>query len=241
MTCSIASSGSPMSRQRAAQSASSRCVRDDCLIAVMQGLRSVGYGAGTVVERYDRLLFERAPAAALGPSGDLVDPDAPAPIRIYERVIGTDWIDYNGHVNDSRYLQLSSLGVDTFMGAIGIDADYLATGRTYMTVESHVGYVDQCHAGDHIYVDVQLLAHDSKRLHVFTWMRRHGSGALVATAEHLLLHADTKASKTVAAAPPILDRLAAIARVHGQLPHPKAAGRRIGDRPGRRDEAGVAT
>jgi carnitine 3-dehydrogenase len=216
-------------------------VRDDCLIAVMQGLRSVGYGAGTVVERYDRMLFERAPAAALGPSGELVDPDAPAPIRIYERVIGTDWIDYNGHVNDSRYLQLSSLGVDTFMGAIGIDADYLATGRTYMTVESHVGYVDQCHAGDHIYVDVQLLAHDSKRLHVFTWMRRHGSGALVATAEHLLLHADTKASKTVAAAPSILDRLASIALVHDQLPYPRAAGRRIGDRPGRRDEPDVAT
>ena len=216
-------------------------VRDDCLIAVMQGLRSVGYGAGTIVERYDRMLFERAPAAALGRSGELVDPDAPAPIRIYERVIGTDWIDYNGHVNDSRYLQLSSLGVDTFMGAIGIDADYLATGRTYMTVESHVGYVDQCHAGDRIYVEVQLLAHDSKRLHVFTWMRRHGSGALVATAEHLLLHADTNASKTVAAAPPILDRLAAIALVHDQLPYPTAAGRRIGDRPGGSHEPGVAT
>ena len=52
----------------------------------MQGLRSVGYGAGRCVERYDRMLFERAPAAALGPSGELVDPDAPAPIRIYERV-----------------------------------------------------------------------------------------------------------------------------------------------------------
>ena len=35
--------------------------------------------------------------------------------------------------------------------------------------------------------------------------------------------------------------LAAIALVHSQLPYPKAAGRRIGDRPGRRDEAGVAT
>ncbi|MGD9702411.1 MAG: 3-hydroxyacyl-CoA dehydrogenase NAD-binding domain-containing protein [Acidimicrobiia bacterium] len=235
-------------------------LRDDCLVAVMQGLRAAGFGAGEVVERYDRMLFERAPATALGSSGSgssgsgssgsgssgsgssggFVDPAAPAPIRIYERVIGTDWIDYNGHVNDSRYLQLSSLGVDTFMGAIGIDADYLATGRTYMTVESHVGYVDQCHAGDRVYVDVQLLAHDQKRLHVFTWMRRHGTGALVATAEHLLLHADTKASKTVPAEPQILDRLASIAAVHDRLPHPVEAGRRVGDRPARRDETGAA-
>ena len=106
-------------------------------------------------------------------------------------MIGTDWIDYNGHVNDSRYLQLSSLGVDTFMGAIGIDADYLATGRTYMTVESHVGYVDQCHAGDHIYVDVQLLAHDPEatpRLHVDApprqWCARGDGGAPAAPRRH---------------------------------------------------------
>ena len=34
-------------------------LRDDCLVEVMQGLRSVGYGAGEVVERYDRQLLER--------------------------------------------------------------------------------------------------------------------------------------------------------------------------------------
>jgi carnitine 3-dehydrogenase len=221
-------------------------VRDDCLVNVMQGLRAAGFGAGEVVERYDRLLFERSPAAAAagaaGAGAATIDAtaetDPPAPLRIYEHRIGTDWIDYNGHVNDSRYLQLSSLAVDAFLGAIGIDADYLASGRTYMTVESHVGYVDQCHAGDRVYVEIQLLSHDSKRLHVFTWMRRHGSGALVATAEHLLLHAHTGAGKTVPAEPAILERLSAIAAVHDRLPAPHEAGRRIGDRPVRRGEPG---
>jgi carnitine 3-dehydrogenase len=204
-------------------------VRDDCLVHVLQGLRAAGFGAGPVVERYDRLLFERSPAART--SGPLVDAAAPAPIRIHEQRIGTDWIDYNGHVNDSRYLQLSSLAVDAFLGAIGIGADELAAGRTYVTVESHVGYVEQCHAGDRLYVELQLLAHDAKRLHVFTWARRADGDALVSTAEHLLLHADTKASRTVPADPAVLDRLAEIAAVHDRLPRPAAAGRRIGDQP----------
>ena len=206
-------------------------LRDDCLVAVMQGLRSAGFGAGEVVERYDRLLFERSPAAAVGTSGTLADPDAPAPIRIYEHVVGTDWIDYNGHVNDSRYMQLSGFGVDAFLSAIGIDADYLATNRTYVTVESHVGYVDQCHAGDHIDVELQLISHDAKRLHVFTWMRRQGGGDLVATAEHMLLHADTKASATVPAEPQELAKLEEVAAVHSTHPLPVRAGRRVGDRP----------
>ena len=38
-------------------------LRDDCLVAVMQGLRSVGdggYGAGESLAAYERLLAERA-------------------------------------------------------------------------------------------------------------------------------------------------------------------------------------
>ena len=210
-------------------------LRDDCLVAVMQGLRSAGYGAGTVVERYDRMLFERAPKAMLGERGELADPSAPAPLRIFAKQIGTDWIDYNGHVNDSRYMQLSSLAVDAFMGAVGIDADYLATGQTYMTVESHLRFVDQCHVGDRLHVDIQLLSHDAKRMHVFTWARRDDD-ALVFTAEHLLLHGDTKAAKTVPARADVLARLAVVAATHDHLPRPVEAGRRIGDPPVSRGE-----
>ena len=34
--------------------------RDDCLVAVLQALRSVGVGAGAVVDRYERTLFGRS-------------------------------------------------------------------------------------------------------------------------------------------------------------------------------------
>jgi carnitine 3-dehydrogenase len=39
-------------------------LRDDCLVAVMRGLRDVGFGAGEVVADYERTLAERAPARA---------------------------------------------------------------------------------------------------------------------------------------------------------------------------------
>jgi carnitine 3-dehydrogenase / betainyl-CoA thioesterase len=40
-------------------------LRDDCLVAVMRGLRDVGFGAGEVVADYERMLLARPPANAL--------------------------------------------------------------------------------------------------------------------------------------------------------------------------------
>src|SRR6185503_11434879 len=37
-------------------------VRDDCLVAILQALRSASFGAGSVLARYERDLFDRAPA-----------------------------------------------------------------------------------------------------------------------------------------------------------------------------------
>ena len=79
--------------------------RDDCLVAVMQGLRSVGYGAGAVVDRYERTLFGRAEPRPSRSSTSIGQPLHPV-----ERIVPTEWVDYNGHTNDSRYLQLSSRG-----------------------------------------------------------------------------------------------------------------------------------
>ena len=145
-----------------------------------------------------------------------------------DRIVPTEWVDYNGHMNDSRYLELSSNGVDAFMRFVGIDAAYLASGRSYFTVESHLTYVEQCRAGDPVHVDLALLDHDEKRMHVFTWIRRDaeddGDGRALGTAEHLLLHVDTAAEKAPAADPAVLDRLG---RGRGRPRHdrPSAGGR----------------
>ena len=201
--------------------------RDDALIAVLQGLRSVGVGAGEVLDDYERTLFERAGVG----QQELLDG---RPLRVVDRIVPTEWVDYNGHTNDSRYLELSSNGVDAFMRFVGIDAAYLASGGSYFTVESHLTFVEQCGAGDAVHVDLALLDHDEKRMHVFTWIRRDTGGVesgddeLLGTAEHLLLHVDAKTGKASAAAPVVLAALDRVGTAHGSMPRPPVAGRHVG-------------
>ena len=196
-------------------------LRDDCLIAVMQGLRTVGYGAGEVLDRYERQLFDR------GTTTD-AEPDLTAPLRLYERPVPTEWVDYNGHTNDSRYMQITSEAGDKFMRLIGVDEPYLQSGRSYYTVESHLNFIAQSHAGDHLYVTVQLLSHDAKRLHIFTIVHRGDDDTVVATAEHMMLHVDASAGKSSPASPAIQAVLADIAAHHDALPRSTNAGRSIG-------------
>jgi carnitine 3-dehydrogenase len=177
-----------------------------------------------VLDDYERALFERA---GIGRQ-ELRDG---SPLRVIERIVPTEWVDYNGHANDSRYLELSSNGVDAFMRFVGVDAAYLASGRSYFTVESHLTYVEQCRAGDRVHVDLALLDHDPKRMHVFTWIRLDtgtGDEVLLGTAEHLLLHVDTAAGKASPADPAVLVALERVAGAHGSIERPAATGRHVG-------------
>jgi carnitine 3-dehydrogenase len=200
-------------------------LRDDCLVSVIQGLRSVGYGAGEVLAEYERQLFDRAPAPS-------VDSTAAGPLRTHETRVPADWVDYNGHTNDSRYAQLSCDASDALLRLIGLDAGYLAGGHSWFTVESHITYVAQSRAGDPVHVTTQVLAHDAKRLHVFNRMYRTDSDGdcdeLIATGEHLYLHVDTEAERVVPAPPEMVARIEAIAAPHAALDRPAQAGRFVG-------------
>jgi carnitine 3-dehydrogenase len=109
-----------------------------------------------------------------------------------------------------------------------MDADYLAGGHSFFTVESHVNYVAQARAGDHLYCTAQLVSHDAKKVRVFMSMHRADDDSVVATSEFMLLHVDTTADKVVPASPAIVAALDAIAAHHGSLAVPTNAGRAIG-------------
>ena len=195
--------------------------RDDSLVAVMQGLRTTNNGAGQVLDRYERQLFSRVPAHA-------AELDLAQPLRLHEVRVPTEWVDYNGHMNDSRYFQLSSETVDHFLRHIGVDEAYLTGGHSVFTVESHLNFVGQARGGDHLYATVQLLSHDAKRMRLFTAMHHSEDNSLVATAEHMLLHVDTVADKACPAAAHIVAALDALATHHSALPIPANAGRAVG-------------
>ncbi|MFZ9629385.1 MAG: carnitine 3-dehydrogenase [Ilumatobacteraceae bacterium] len=197
-------------------------LRDDCLVSVIQGLRTRDYASGRVLDRYEQMLVDR-----MGSATAALDPAA-GPLRLHDVRVPTDWVDYNGHVNDSRYLQLASETGDRFLRHIGMDAAYLAGGHSFFTVESHINYVAQAKAGDHLYCTAQLLSHDAKKIRVFMSMHRADDDSVVATTEFMLLHVDTNANRTVPAADHIVAALDAIAAHHASLPVPTNAGRSIG-------------
>jgi carnitine 3-dehydrogenase len=196
-------------------------LRDDCLVSVMQGLRTVGYGAGKTLAEFERALFDRAPVPSV--QGDLS-----RPLLVHEVRIPTDWVDYNGHTNDSRYAQLSGDAADAFLRYIGMDADYLRGGHSYFTVESHITYIAQSNAGDFVYVTSQVISHDAKRLHLFNRIHRRDDDSIISTGEHMYLHVDTALGKTVPAPQYMIDRVAVIATAQAGLPRPPQAGRFVG-------------
>jgi carnitine 3-dehydrogenase len=194
-------------------------LRDDCLVSLIQGLRTHDAGAGAVLAAYERSLFAAAPETAAP------DADEPAPLRLHTAVVAPEWIDYNGHAHESRYLQVFGDTTDALLRHIGLDLD---AGSSYFTVETHLSHLGQARADERLHTTTQLLGHDSKRLHVFHSLYRTDDEALLATAEQMLLHVDTRAERASPADPALLERIERIARAHADLPRPDRAGRAIG-------------
>jgi carnitine 3-dehydrogenase len=196
-------------------------LRDDCLVAVMQGLRARDVGAGAVLARWERSLSLRDESARLG------DGEVDSPLRLYETNVPGDWIDYNGHVNDSRYLQAFGEATDALLRGLGVDAAYVEAGASYYTVETHLSHLGAAFAGDHLTVSTQVVGVDAKRLHLFHVLERAGDTNPLATAEQMLLHVDAKAQRAAPAPQEISDRARRVADAHASLPRPDRLGRAI--------------
>ncbi len=196
-------------------------IRDDCLVAVLQGLKGAGYGAGEVLALTERELFERAGSARA--QSQLPD----GRLRLQEALVEPSWIDYNGHMTEHRYLEVMADTTDAFLREVGVLGPYIDAGRSYYTVETHIRHLGEAHGGDRLYVATRLLGHDEKRLHLWHELRRDADDELIATGEHMLLHVDRAAGKTTPAAPEILAALDHIAAAQRDLPAPEGAGNRV--------------
>jgi carnitine 3-dehydrogenase len=151
-------------------------IRDDNLVGIMRTLKRRNWGAGgTALEHDARLLATRAA------------PDWSAPVLTIERAIPRDWTDYNGHMNETHYLELFSRASDRIMELVGCDAAYIASGGSYFTVETHLRHLDEAHAGAKVRVTTQIIEGAGKRLHIFSRLF-HEDGRLLATGEQMLIH-----------------------------------------------------
>ncbi len=202
-------------------------LRDDCLVSVLSALRAQGYAAGATAKRHEELLWDKAQAGTLA---RIVDPSKP--LRLHDCRVEIDWIDYNGHMTESRYLYVFGNASDALFRHVGIDTEYHHAGKSYYTVESHIMNIGEASLNERLYVTTQVLGVDPKRLHIFHSLHKTDDDSLVATAEQMLIHVDTSAGKSMPADQPVLDRLGVIVAAQKDLPRPEQAGRSIG-MPGR--------
>lgn len=187
-------------------------LRDDNLVGIIRALKHSGSGAGGVVTAHETAL----PLPA----------DDGLPVTL-DRQVPQGWTDYNGHMNEARYLEAGAEATDEFMRRIGADAAYIAGGKSYFTAESHVRYLAETHAGDRLTCRTRLLDGSGKRLHLFHSLTR-GDGTEVATVETLLLHVDLSTRRTCPPEPEISAALARFAAAQTGLPMPAGAGRFVG-------------
>jgi acyl-CoA thioester hydrolase len=147
-------------------------------------------------------------------------------LPVLEATVVSEWVDYNGHMNDAAYALVFSRAGDALMDRIGLDAAARKTsGHSIYTLQVMLHYFKEAKEGDALSVTCHLLEHDDKRMRLWLDMIAPG-GERLAASEQLLIsvaHGDGGAR----AAPWRLETRAALdalAKAQSGLPHPPAAG-----------------
>jgi len=170
-------------------------LRDEYLVTIQQVLREYDIGAGATLRALEQRLYESAAERARGAITGAATGAVRGPLRLLEVTVRPEWIDYNGHMTDSRYLQVFGDATDALFRYAGIDDDYRSSGRALYTVESHVVHKAQARSQDPLYVTSRVLEVDDKRVRLQHSLHQRRDDQLVASAEQLYLHVSTPAGK----------------------------------------------
>ena len=198
-------------------------IRDRNLVGILRSLKERDWGAGAVLNAYDR---RRTTTDGAWPSNIPTD----APLRILDRVVLPGWIDYNGHMTEFRYTQVFSDSCDRMLLMLGMDPDYVANTGAWYTAETHTMQVDEIGVNERIYTTLQVLMSDTKRLHVFFRLHAADDDRLLATCEAMYLHVGKQSGRVCDAEPDMVAKAKRIADAHADLPVPDAVGRHVGQR-----------
>ncbi|KEJ89236.1 carnitine 3-dehydrogenase [Sulfitobacter donghicola] len=195
--------------------------RDNNLVTMMRGLKAENWGAGALLNAQEREMRVGTVHGAVA-----ADLPADALVETAYRTVPLDWTDYNGHMTESRYLQAFADATDRFMAIIGCDAEYISSGGSYFTAETHIRHIDEVHAGALITIRTRVIMGEGKKMHLFHEM--YEGERLLATGEHFLLHVSLETRKPTPPAAHIEEALVRFAKGHAALPQAEGVGRAIG-------------
>ena len=196
-------------------------IRDNNLVGMMRALKTQDWGAGALLKDQDHRLNARAEMPRSAEALDLTHLT-----ETLRRAVPLDWTDYNGHMNEARYLQAFGDATDRFMEIVGCDADYIASGGSYFTAETHIRHVDEVHAGHVIRIETYCAEGAGKKMHLYHQMFE--GDRLLATGEHMLVHVSLETRKATLPSEDITDKLTQIAQAHAVLERPDGLGRMVG-------------
>jgi acyl-CoA thioester hydrolase len=153
----------------------------------------------------------------------------PTPFVSSLQQVEDQWIDYNGHFNMAYYNVIFDRAADEAFLWLGMGPDYVkASNCSYFTLEAHITYLRELHAGDTVVVETQFLDSDTKRVHYAQRMLHQTEGWLSCVVEVMVSHVDLGAKKTAPFPEEMLDRVQAITAAHKGLSVPPQVGHRIG-------------
>jgi acyl-CoA thioester hydrolase len=153
----------------------------------------------------------------------------PAPFTGTIQKVEDQWIDYNGHFNMAYYNVLFDRAGDEAFALLGLGPDYVkAANCSFFTLETHVTYVRELHAGDAVRIDTQFLDYDAKRVHYVQQMFHAGEGWLSCVTELIVMHVDMAAKRSAPFPLEVLERIRGLHEAHKALPVPPQVGHRIG-------------
>jgi len=194
--------------------------RDDNLVGILKVLKDNRWGAGNTLQAFEDRLEKNAEEI------NFKSLDLSQPLETYTTTVPQKWVDYNGHMNETHYLECFSRASDKIMAIVGVDRAYIAKGSSFFTVETHIRHLDEVLVGEGVKVTTQVIFSGGKKLHVFHFLY-HQDGRLLATGEQMLIHVNLESRAASNPNELVSERIAAVSSAHQNLILPNGVGRAV--------------
>ncbi|AHM02515.1 3-hydroxyacyl-CoA dehydrogenase [Roseibacterium elongatum DSM 19469] len=191
--------------------------RNDVLLSLLRVLKDRGDGAGAVLRDHEATLGLTVP-----------DPGCSDMPVTLDRQVPITWVDYNGHMNEARFLQAFSNACDQLLEWAGMTPEAIAAGHSVFTVETHLRHLDEVQIGDRIRVTARVLEGGGKKFHI--WQELRVGENLCSTCEQLLLHVDLKTRRSAPPPEAIATWLRRAMEAQAEMPVPQGLGRAVAQR-----------
>ncbi len=194
-------------------------IRDGNLAGIINALKGENWGAGALLAEYERRLAEKALAreTTAGEAKKQTQTNEEHKKETHKKAkqeenflqqgevcllrerVSELWLDENGHMTESRYLQVFSQATNLLLAFVGFDDACLARGFGFYTLETNLRHLHEAKRGEGLVVATRVVDCREKKLHLvhrmFSASSKH---AVIATAEHVLLHVARAQSRSVA-------------------------------------------